>query len=87
MIAKVPLNKNEFEALSSFVYNVGPGNLKSSTLLKKLNKKDYDSVPGEMEQWIYTTNPKTKNKEKSNGLMNRRKKEAGRFRGKGRSNE
>ena len=84
---KVPLSKNEFEALTSFVYNIGPGNFKTSTLLKKINEKDYDSVSGEMERWVYTTDPKTGKKVKSNGLMNRRKKETCRFRGKGKSNE
>jgi len=85
-MVKVPLSKNEFEALSSFVYNVGPGNFKTSTLLKKLNKKDYDSVAGEMERWVYTTDLKTGKKVRNNGLINRRKNEAGRFRGKGKTN-
>ena len=39
---KVPLNQNEFDALVSFAFNVGPGNatragFTTSTLLKKLN--------------------------------------------------
>lgn len=86
-LVKVPLSKNEFEALSSFVYNIGPGNFKTSTLLEKLNKKEYDNVSGEMERWIYTTDAKTNKKVKNSGLMNRRKKEADRFRGKGGSND
>jgi GH24 family phage-related lysozyme (muramidase) len=86
-MVKVPLNNNEFESLSSFVYNIGPGNFKTSTLLKKLNKKNYDSVSGEMKRWVYTTDSKTGKKVRNNGLINRRKKEVGRFREKGKSNE
>jgi GH24 family phage-related lysozyme (muramidase) len=37
---KVKLAQHEFDALSSFVFNVGPGNFRKSTLLKKLNKGD-----------------------------------------------
>ena len=34
---KVPLNANQRTALAAFVYNVGEGAFKSSTLLKKIN--------------------------------------------------
>ena len=36
-MVKVPLNDNEFAALTSFAYNVGSGALEKSTLLKLLN--------------------------------------------------
>lgn len=36
-VVEVPVNYNEFSALVSFTYNVGPGNLVKSTLLKLLN--------------------------------------------------
>lgn len=48
---KVPLTQNQFDALCSFVYNVGIGAYKRSTLLKKLNKGDYDAVPVELMKW------------------------------------
>ena len=38
----VEINQNQFDALVSFVYNVGIANFKKSTLLKKLNKGDYE---------------------------------------------
>jgi GH24 family phage-related lysozyme (muramidase) len=47
----VPLNQNQFDALVSFVYNVGPGNFEKSTLLKLLNQGKYDSVPTELRKW------------------------------------
>lgn len=47
----VPLTQNQFDALVCFVYNVGPGNFKSSTLMKKLNAGEYSAVPSELEKW------------------------------------
>lgn len=48
---KVPLNPNQFGALVSWCFNVGPGNTGKSTLVKKLNKGDYKSVPSELAKW------------------------------------
>lgn len=48
---KVPLTQNQFDALVCFVYNVGQGNFKSSTLLKKLNAGEYSAVPEELQKW------------------------------------
>lgn len=48
-LVKVPLNQNQFDALVSFHFNTG--GLGKSTLLKKLNKGDYDSVPTELMKW------------------------------------
>jgi lysozyme len=48
---KVPLNENQYGALVSFCFNVGPGNLQKSTLVKKLNAGDYASVPAELAKW------------------------------------
>lgn len=68
---KVPLNDNQFAALVSFAFNVGAANLRSSTLLKKLNTGNYAAVPAELAKW-------TKSKGKTmQGLVNRRAAEAG----------
>lgn len=47
----VDLTQNQFDALCSFTYNVGVGNLQTSTLLKKLNAGDYAGAAGEFEKW------------------------------------
>lgn len=48
---KVPLTQNQFDALVTFVYNIGSGAFKTSTLLKKLNNGEYSAVPSELEKW------------------------------------
>ena len=51
-LVKVPLNQNQFDALVSFAYNLGLGALGGSTLLKKLNAKDYVGASNEFTKWI-----------------------------------
>jgi len=68
---KVPLTDNQFAALVSFIYNVGVSAFKRSTLLKKLNRGDYDSVPVELMKWTRSGDKYPK------GLKNRRAAEAG----------
>lgn len=50
---KVPLTDQQYSALTSFVYNVGPGNFQKSTLLKKINAGDFDGASTEFDRWIY----------------------------------
>lgn len=65
------LNDNQFAALVSFVFNVGTSAFAKSTLLKKLNKGDYASVPGELLKWV------NDNGKRVPGLVNRRNAEGG----------
>ena len=48
---KVPLSQNQFDALVSLTYNIGSTAFKNSTLLKKLNAKDYAGAADQFLVW------------------------------------
>lgn len=48
---KVPLTVAEKAALEDFIYNLGAGNFRSSTLLRKLNQGDYAGAAAEFDKW------------------------------------
>ena len=50
-LVKVTLSQNQFDALMSFVYNVGLGAFRDSTLLKLLNAGDIDGASKQFERW------------------------------------
>lgn len=78
-LVKVPLTDDQRGALASFVFNLGPGALASSTLLRKLNLGDA-TAPAEFERWVYATvNGKPT---KLPGLVARRAAEQALFEGK-----
>ncbi len=65
------INQNQFDALVSFCYNLGPANLKSSTLLKKVNANPNDpTIKDEFLKWVKAGGKTLK------GLVTRRTAEA-----------
>jgi lysozyme len=65
------ITQNQFDALVSFAYNLGPANLKASTLLKKVNANPADeSIRLEFMKWVKAGGKTLK------GLVRRREAEA-----------
>lgn len=65
------INQNQFDALVSFVFNLGVGNFARSTLLRKVKANPNDpSIRVEFERWIYAGGKVL------SGLVTRRKEEA-----------
>jgi len=65
------ITQNQFDALVSFCYNLGPANLKSSTLLKKVNVNPNDpTIEAEFMKWTKAGGRKLA------GLVRRREAEA-----------
>lgn len=75
-LVKVPLTQNQFDSLVSFSFNLGLGNLKSSTLLRKLNASDYSGAANEFLRWNKAGGKVL------NGLTRRRQAEKDMFEGK-----
>ena len=73
---KVDLKQNEFDALVSWTYNLGPTNLNSSTMLRVLNEGKHDEVPAQMKRWNKASG------QVKQGLVRRREAEALMFEGK-----
>ena len=71
VLVKSNVTANNFSAIVSFAYNVGIGNLKKSTLLKKVNANPKDAtIPAEFRKWVRA------NGEVLKGLVKRRDAEA-----------
>ena len=65
----VPLSQGEYDAFTSLAYNIGMSAFCSSTLVKKLNQRDYAGACQEIRRWVYVKGKKVQ------GLVNRREKE------------
>lgn len=55
---KVPLTQSQFDALVSFVFNLGGGRYGASTLRQKLNRSDYSGAAGQFPRWVYAAGKK-----------------------------
>ena len=69
----VPLEQYQFDALTSFCYNVGPGAFASSSVAKYTNQQRFAEVPSRMRLWIRS------GKKYPKGLQDRRKAEGDLF--------
>jgi len=70
--AKVAMTQPQFDALVSFAYNAGSLGIK---LKQCVNAGDWAAVPAALREWKYVTDPETKKKTVSNGLIARREEE------------
>jgi lysozyme len=68
-LVHVPLKQHEYDALVSFVFNIGSGAFTASTLRRMLNAGHHASVPAQMRRWVRD------NGKVVPGLVNRREKE------------
>ena len=60
LFVKVVLNQNQFDALSSFTFNLGPGTLEHLISETGLNQGNYSAVPSEILKY---------NKSRVNGVL------------------
>lgn len=66
---KVNLNQNQFDALASFVYNIGETAFVKSTMLTLINQNSLTSAASQFDRWVFD------NGKRIQGLVNRRAKE------------
>lgn len=48
---EIELTQNQYDALASFIYNVGGTAFKKSTMLRKLNTNDIEGAAAEFKRW------------------------------------
>ena len=63
---KHPLTQNQYDALASFIYNIGATAFKSSTMLRLINDNKFNSAANEFDRWVFDNGRVIK------GLVNRR---------------
>lgn len=70
---KVKVSQNQFDALASFVYNVGETQFIKSTMLSLINQNNLTAAANQFDRWIFD------NGKRIQGLVNRRAKEKALF--------
>lgn len=68
-LISVPLTDGQFDALVSFTFNLGAGALQRSTLRRKINRGEHESLPSEFMRWTWSAGVQL------SGLIFRRKAE------------
>ena len=51
-LIKVPLLDGQAAALVDFIYNLGSGNFRASTLRAVINREEYDAAPAQLRRWV-----------------------------------
>lgn len=75
--------QHEFDALVSFIHQIGLGNFASSTCQKYiLAERPLEQIADEFPKWSYVTDPATKKKVWSDAVCDRHKSERKQFLGK-----
>jgi lysozyme len=72
-LVDIELTDGQYGALCDFVFNVGVGNFRNSTLRKRVNAGDHERVPFEFRRWVFAGGKKLP------GLASRREKEIALF--------
>lgn len=72
-VVKVPLEPRQKAALTDFVYNIGIGAFRQSTMLVYLNQGLYQQAANEFPRWVYDDG------EELPGLVTRRRRERSLF--------
>lgn len=72
-LVKYVLKQNMFDALVSFVYNIGENNFSRSTMLQLLNSGQYSAAAAQFDRWVYDNGRVVK------GLISRRREERSLF--------
>jgi len=73
MLVEAELTDGQYAALCDFVFNVGIGNFRKSTLRKRVNERAYDRIPFEFRRWVFAGGKKLP------GLETRREKQIALF--------
>jgi len=69
-LISVPLTDGQFDAPVSFTFNLGAGALQRSTMRRKVNRGEHESIPAELMKWVWAAGRRL------SGLARRRKAEA-----------
>lgn len=78
-LVDVPLTQGQFDALVSFVFNVGAANLAKSTLLRLLNDGRPAAASAQFPLWCHARDPKSGKLVSLPGLVKRRADEKAMF--------
>lgn len=72
---KVPLTQNQYDAIASLIFNIGEGNFSGSSVLRKLNEKDYQGAADAFLMWNKQRSKTTGKLGVLKGLTRRREEE------------